>query len=113
MRGIYPRFYECPQIRNIGGYAIRDGFLEKETHGLAGAGGCGLGAVKTFEIKKGLMFFTKECVYRSRTDWKQVNDFKHIRGIMNFAFKKDRIVLQGQTAPPSDILRSSLPDLLI
>lgn len=44
--------------------------------------GDGLGAVRTNERKKALLF-TKEYVPLSRSDWKQVKD------IMKFAFEKD------------------------
>lgn len=55
----------------------------------------GIGAVKTDEIQKGLLFYT-EFVDHSRIDWKQLKDFKHIRDIMRFAFKKDCTIQQGQ-----------------
>lgn len=47
-----------------------------------GVDGDGLGAVRTNEKKKALLF-TKEYVPLSRSDWKQVKD------IMKFAFEKD------------------------
>ena len=58
--------------------------------------GYGIGAVKTDEIQKGLLFYT-ESVDHPRIDWKQLKDFKHIRDIMRFAFKKDYTIQQGQT----------------
>lgn len=100
-----PNFMSAPKLGILEAYAIRDGFLEKGGH----MGWWGLGVVKTHEIKKGLLFSAKECVTCARADGRHLEDFKHIRDIMKFAFKKDCTIYRARIVTPlSDLLCSLL-----